>query len=361
MVLKSPRFLYHGLRSSSADQFDRASRLSFAIWDSSPDAALWTAAKDNQLGTTEQLLHQAERMALDSRFRFKLRQFLLQWMKLDQIAELNKSADQFPGFSGSTSRDARTSFCLFLDEVIASDDCDFRRLFLSDVVFLNGRLAKIYRANLADDARFQPVRLDDGQRAGVLTHPFVMSAFSDATTTSPIRRGVFLARGVLGRALLPPPDAFVPLAPSLHPDLTTRERVILQTAANACQTCHAMINPLGFPLEHFDAIGRYRAQEGSRPVDVTGGYTSRRGQSVNFAGARELAAYLSNSEEAHAALVGHLFRYAVQHPARAYGPESSAQLTAKFTASHFNMRKLLIEMGCVAAAGPPTPMTDHKN
>src|SRR5688572_30235614 len=103
---------------------------------------------------------------------------------------------------------------------------------------------------------------------GVITHPYLLSAFAYTSTSSPIHRGVFVSRSLLGRTLRPPPEAVAPLAPDLHADLTTRERVLLQTKAQACQTCHGMINPIGFSLENFDAIGRYRVQEKEKPVDA---------------------------------------------------------------------------------------------
>lgn len=263
---------------------------------------------------------------------------------------MNKSTEHFPGFDAATATDLRMSLELSLEDLVASDDCDFRRLFLADRMFLNGRLSKIYGGNLKDDAPFQLVAIDGEHRAGILTHPYLMAVFSDATTTSPIRRGVFVSRGVLGRALLPPPDAFVPLAPSLHPDLNTRERVSLQTKDASCQTCHAMINPLGFTLENFDAIGRFRKEEGPKPVDATGEYQPRLGSNVKFNGARELAVYLAQSDEAHTAFVDKLFHFAIQQPIRAYGMETSSQLKKNFSESHFNMRKLLMEIGITAAA-----------
>ena len=131
------------------------------------------------------------------------------------------------------------------------------------------------------------MKLDPQQRAGVLTHPYLMAAFAHTTATSPIHRGVFLARGVLGVTLRPPPEAFMPLPESLHPDLTTRERVALQTKPASCQSCHGVINPLGFTLEHFDAVGRYRDQDNGKPIDATGDYQTRSGETVKFDGARD--------------------------------------------------------------------------
>ena len=349
LALKSPRFLYHGLGDQPQDAYSNASRLAFALWDAPPDAALLAAASNGNLTTREQAMQQAERMARDPRCRFKLREFFWQWMKLDQVREIEKSSEQFPGFDVAASRDLRVSLEMFLEQVIASDDCDYRRLFLDESLFLNGRLARIYGVGLAEDAPFQPVAVDPGKRAGILTHPYLMSALADSTTTSPIRRGVFVARSVLGRALLPPPDAFVPLAPSLHPDLNTRERVSLQTKAAVCQSCHSMINPLGFPLEQFDAIGRFRAEENGRPIDVSGEYTSRKGEFVKFNSTRELAAYLTQSDEARTAIVEKLFYFAVQQPIRAYGNQTSRRLKQSFIDSQFHLRKLLVEIAVTAA------------
>ncbi len=96
----------------------------------------------------------------------------------------------------------------------------------------------------------------------MITHPYLMSALAYHDSTSPIHRGVFLIRFVLGRTLRPPAEAFAPLSPDLHPDLTTRERVELQTSPESCQVvCHSKINGLGFTLENFDAVGRYRELE----------------------------------------------------------------------------------------------------
>src|SRR5207248_6057188 len=132
-----------------------------------------------------------------------------------------------------------------------------------------GRLAEFYGADLSPDAPFQKVGVQAHERAGVLTHPYLMATFAYTAETSPIHRGVFLARSVLGLSLRPPPEAFTPLAPDLHPQLSTRERILLQTSPQACQSCHGMINPLGFTLENFDALGRYRAQEKGRPINAT--------------------------------------------------------------------------------------------
>ena len=155
-----------------------------------------------------------------------------------------------------------------------------------------------------------------------------MASFAYTATSSPIHRGVFIARSVLGRVLRPPPEAVAPLAADLHPDLTTRQRVTLQTKPESCQSCHGMINPLGFTLEHFDAVGRYRKEEKGRPIDATGSYETRAGEVVKFEGVRELAAFLAGSEETHTAFVQQLFHHLVKQPVRAYRSPDPARPAA---------------------------------
>ncbi|HEV3236537.1 MAG TPA: DUF1592 domain-containing protein, partial [Gemmataceae bacterium] len=202
-VLKSPRFLYREV-GESGDGYDVASRISFGLWDSLPDKELLEAANAGKLAQREQVIHQAERMAGDARTRSKLREFMFQWLKVDNVPELAKDRKTYPEFDAAMASDLRTSLDLFLEDVLWSPASDFRQLLLSDSLFLNGRLAKFYGANLPPDSPFQKVTVKPNERAGVLSHPYLMAAFSYTGSTSPIHRGVFLARNVLGRVLQPP-------------------------------------------------------------------------------------------------------------------------------------------------------------
>jgi hypothetical protein len=348
LILKSPRFLYREI-GGSHDGYDVASRLSFALWDSLPDQPLLQAAASGQLATREQVLRQAERMVSDLRTHAKLREFFMQWLKVESVPDLAKDPNQFPGFDRAAATDLRTSLELFLVDVLWGEASDFRQLFLTDSLYLNGRLARLYGVSLPADAPFQKVSFKSGERAGILTHPYLMATFAYTSTTSPIHRGVFLSRSVLGRSLLPPPEAFTPLPADLHPKLTTRERVDLQTRSQACQTCHNMINPLGFTLENFDAIGRFRDREKDRPIDATGGYLTRKGETVKFGGVRDLAAFLAGSDEVQEAFVEQLFHYFVKQPIRAYDPNKAPKLRRFFIDNRCNVRKLMVEIATESA------------
>lgn len=355
LSLKSPRFLYRELPAAQPDGYDVASRLSFGMWDSIPDRPLLDAAANGQLQTPEQVRAQAERMVGDLRTRTKLRAFFHQWLQFERFTDLSKDPSVYPEFAPAVAADLRTSVELFLDDVVWTGDGDFRRLLLDEGVFLNGRLAKLYGVDLPPDAGFQKVTLDSGKRAGILTHPYLLTGFAYHSTTSPIHRGVFVSRSLLGRSLKPPPEAVTPLAPDLHPDLTTRERTILQTEATACNTCHSMINPLGFTLERYDAIGRFREQEKDKPIDDTGFYLTQSGEEVQFHGARELAAFLASSDESQSAFVEQLFNYFVKQPVGAYGPGRLADLRRSFAENGCDVRKLLVEIVTASALNTAVP------
>ena len=343
LVLHSPRFLYREV-GVEGDAFGVAARISFGLWDSLPDDELIKAAATGRLKTREDVVRETERMIKDQKAHTKMRAFLLRWLQLDQVAELPKDAKHFPGFDGSVVTDLQTSLDLFLDETIWSEKSDYRQLFLADYLFLNGRLAKLYGGELPADAPFQKVSLKTGERAGVLTHPFLLANYAYTATSSPIHRGVFLARNVLGVALRQPPDAFTPLAAELHPKLNTRERITLQTSPKDCRSCHGIINPLGFTLEGFDAIGRFRDKENGKPIDATGAFVTRSGKTETFNGARDLAKFLANSDEAHEAFVARLFHFMVRQPILAYGPDKLNELRRDFADHDCNVRRLVIEI-----------------
>jgi len=344
LTLKSPQFLYRELKPGSPDSYFNAAQLSFGLWDSLPDPELQRAAAAGQLVTREQVAAQADRMANDPRSWNKLRDFLLLWLKVDEIKDIVKNAKRYPEMDAAAGSDLRTTLEIFLEKTAWSNESSYRDLMLSPTQYLNGRLAKVYGQNLPADAPFQPVQMDPGQRMGVLGNPYLLSRFAYLENSSPIHRGVLIIRSMLGRTLLPPPAAFTPLSPSLHPNLTTRERVSLQTKPAACSGCHNQINPLGFTLEKFDAIGRLRTSENGKSVDATGKYISKSGAAVKFSGAPALAEYLADSEEAHAAITEKLFQHLVKQPVLAYGPNMLPQLENSFRQNRYSLRKLMGEV-----------------
>jgi hypothetical protein len=270
---------------------------------------------------------------------------------MNRVDDLSKDAKLFPGFSPEIIGDLRTSLDIFLADVFWSADSDYRKLLLADDLFLNDRLARFYGIDLPSAASndFVRVEVQAGQRSGVITHPYLLAAFSYQKSSSPIHRGVFLARNIIGRGLKPPPMAVVFRESDFKPNMTRREKVAELTKPQSCQSCHSVINPLGFSLESYDAVGRYRTREGDVPIDPSSDYTTDEGQTVHLAGPRDLAQFAIGSEPARDSFIEHLFHHAIKQPLLAYGAETPARLRESFVASGFSMRKLLVDMATLSS------------
>lgn len=353
LTLKSPRFLYTDWEQKSLSQNTIASRLSYGLWDSMPDKPLLDAANAGRLKTPDQIRRQAERMLNDPRAKSKIRYFFHHWLQLDEKEELAKDKKLFPDFDELVVSDLRTSLDLFLDDVVWNGSSDYRQLLLADYVYLNERLANVYQVKLPAGQDFQKVSLNQDKRAGVITHPYLMANFAYHNLSSPIHRGVFVTRRLLGRTLKPPPQATEFKDADFKPGMTTREKVALITKPAACMSCHSIINPLGFSLEHFDAIGRYREKEVQKPINAETVLISTTGESIKFNGARDLAEYIANDRHAHAAFVDQLFHQAVKQPINAYGDKIREKLTTQFEKSGYNIKQLLIEIMLVATLHQP--------
>ncbi len=348
LALKSPRFLYPELGLEG--DVVTATRLSFAICDGPPDAALLEAAGKGELSTPKQVSEQARRLLDDPRGRAKLRAFFRYWLQIDVPHDLSKDSEQYPEFTPQLTVDLRRSLERFVEATVWSEASDFRQLLVSNTIWVNQRLADFYGVDAPDGDLFQPVVFEQEPRAGVLTHPFLMAAFAHRADSSPIHRGVFLVRGILGRTLRSPPDAIELVDSSLLPNMTTRQRVEQQTKPDTCQNCHRTINPLGFALEHYDAVGRYRLGEAAGTVDASGEYQPTRGDPIEFSDASELSVALSEHEEVSRNFVERMFEFLIKQPIGAYRAGLLDELTDEFVASDYHIRDLAVRIVSSAIA-----------
>jgi len=349
-TLSNPAFLYPGI--GPQDDYAVASRLALALWDSVPDATLLRAAAAGQLKTEAQVRQHAQRMMKDPRAKAKLRDFLHDWLHVEEGAEIAKDQKEYPGFDQGVVMDLRTSLDLFAESIVWSEKSDYRQLLLGDTILMNQRLAKFYGQKVAPGDGFQPVKMDADQRAGVLTHPYLLATFSYTKSTSPIHRGVFVTRNILGRMLKPPPMAIAFMDDKFDPSFTMREKVTELTSKPACMSCHVTINPLGFSFERFDAVGRVRATDNKKPVDPVSDYVAADGSVLKLTGARDVGVHAAESQAGQAGFVRNLFHSLVKQPPAAYSPELVGQLTDKFRADGFHVRNLAVEVAVVAALRP---------
>jgi hypothetical protein len=349
-TLKSPRFLYPAFRESDQtdhpDPYTTASRLALSMWDSLPDAALLQAAAANQLQTPEQIRSQAQRMLHNPRTKAKLAGFFDHWLELERASSASKDTQAFPQFKDTTLADLRTSLRLFIDQVVWSERSDYRELFQADYLFLNRSLASIYSVQppTFSDNEFQRVSYPPQQRAGLITHPYLLAAFAYNKTTSPIHRGVFLARNVVGLTLNSPPVAVAFEDAQFDPSFTMREKVTELTKNINCMGCHSTINPLGFSLENYDAIGRWQTHDNHKPVDPKTTLTTDEGHTITLTGARDIVRHVIQGPASHRAFITQLFHHIVKQPVAAYGPDTLEELRQSFVASGFNIQQLLIEI-----------------
>jgi len=354
LVLKSPHFLYPDSGGLPPQQA-AAARLALVLWDSLPDATLREAAAKGELQSPDQLRAQAQRMLTDPRAKAKLREFFHQWLSMEEAEEISKDRNAWPDFDEAIVADLRTSLEKFIEDVVWSESSDYRRLLTDEHLLVNPRLAKFYGVEAPPGEQFEKVKFDPAQRAGVFTHPYLLSAFAYHKSTSPIHRGVFLTRNILGRFLKPPPMAIAFMDDKFDPSLTMREKVTELTKNDNCMACHATINPLGFSLENYDAVGRWRMMDQNKPVNAVSDYTTPEGDVIQLRGVRDVASHAVESTDAQRGFVRQLFHFSVKQTPAAYSSETLEKLHQGFGQSGFHIRNLLAEMAVIAAQKGPGP------
>ena len=348
LILQSPRFLYPEL-GPQKDDYTVATRLALGTWDALPDQELLEAARAGRLRTKDQVTEQARRLMADPRAKSKLGGFFERWLKLDVDTDLRKEADIFPGFDAALVADLRRSLEVFVEQVVWSEKSDYRELLQADYVMMNDRLAKFYGVTLPEADGFQKVALDPAQRSGVVTHPYLLARLAHHNQTSPIHRGVFVTRHLLGGILKPPPENIEFKDEHFDPKLSMREKVVHITRNTSCMTCHETINPLGFSLENFDAVGRFRLTEHEQPIVTESDFETFEGGKIKLRGARDVAKYAVESVTARRGFVRQLFQAVIKQNPGVYGLDALAKLEEDFSHSNFHIRELLVQINTLSA------------
>jgi hypothetical protein len=280
-ILISPEFLFRVERDPQEvkpgtaypiSDLELASRLSFFLWSSLPDAELLELAERGRLSDPEILRGQTRRMLTDRRSRALVENFAGQWLYLRNLDSITPDARLFPDFDDNLRQAFRRETELFFESIM-QDDRSVLELLQSDYTFLNERLAKHYGIPHVYGSRFRRVELDrESGRGGLLRHGSILCATSYANRTSPVIRGKWILENILGTPPPPPPPNVPALNEvSVSAKLPVRERLTQHRADPTCASCHQLIDPVGFALENFDAVGRWRELDNGIPVDSTGG------------------------------------------------------------------------------------------
>ena len=280
-ILVSPEFLFRiehdpdGVPAETPyriSDLELASRLSFFLWSTIPDDELLDVAARGDLSTPAVLDQQARRMLADPRSQNLVTNFAAQWLHLRNLDSITPDMRMFPDFDDNLRQAFRQETELLVQSVLG-EDRSVLDLLRANYTFLNQRLAKHYGVPHVYGSRFRRVTFDeDGTRGGLLRQGSILLVTSYATRTSPVIRGKWILDNVLGVPPPPPP----PNVPELEDTKTgeqassMRERLAQHRANPACASCHRLMDPVGFALENYDAVGRWRTEEAGVPIDASG-------------------------------------------------------------------------------------------
>ena len=279
-ILVSPYFLFHVIEDPPLDQaganqplsdFELAARLSFFLWSRLPDAELAALAKEGKLTDNEILEQQVRRMLKDDRASALAENFAAQWLQLRRLETISPDPDYFPAFDEDLRRASWRETELFFS-AIARDDLSVLTLLDADFSFVNERLARHYGISGIEGPQFRRVSFENGRRGGVLSHASILAITSNPTRTSPVKRGKWILGQILGAPPKPPPPEVVDLIEEAEEvqAASLRERLEKHRADPVCASCHLSMDPLGFALENYDAIGAWRVRDGKFPINAAG-------------------------------------------------------------------------------------------
>jgi hypothetical protein len=350
-LFTSPNFLYRAeLGAASADgslrftAYEMASRLAFLVLNSLPDTALLDAAASGTLATADGIRSAAQRLLEAPAGRQAVAAFAEEYLRLDRIALQAKDSVLFPEY-GPALQAAMVRDLRDIWEVIAFDDrASALDLFSTTKVVVNAELARLYGLDATglDSNTFQLLSLPaDGPRVGLLGKAGFLSLFANQKEGSPTLRGKFMREVLLCTPIRPPPgnvDIVLDEPPADQPQ-TKRDRLELHRSEPVCATCHALMDPLGLPLESFDAIGRYRTTELGLPIDPSGEFDG-----TPVADARELGFTIGSSDAIAECLVRKYYSYAVGHEERDVDGSVVQALGDAFRASGFQLRDLVLDI-----------------
>lgn len=277
-LLLSPQFLFRieaDRKPSAADKYSQltdyelATRLSYFLWSSMPDDELFSLATKKQLRDPQVLQSQVERMLKDKRANQFVENFVGQWLQLRKLDEFQPNRTIFPEFNDALRSAMKRETFTFFASVMRNDE-SVLNLLDSDYTYLNQTLAEFYGIPGVSGDQFRRVALTGTVRGGLLTQASILTVTSNPTRTSPVKRGKFVLDNLLGT----PPPAAPPGVPELKEkgELTgtLRQRMEQHRADPACASCHQLMDPLGFALENFNAIGKWRVNDGETPIDSSG-------------------------------------------------------------------------------------------
>ena len=358
-MLQSPKFLFHVTAGEGLRDYAIANRLSYLLWDTMPDQELMNAAANGELRTPEGIERSARRMLQDARARQAADEFFSQWLRFDRTLGAVKDARRFPSFTPELAAMMVEETKRLLGNLVWNDG-NFMEAFSADYTFLNADLARLY--GLPEPAgEFELVKYPaDTKRAGILGHATFLASTAGPVETSPTARGMFVREHLLCQVVPNPPPGVNTNLPEPTADTVRakRERMVEHAQNPTCSGCHRLMDPIGFGLEKYDAVGSWRDKE---RIDIGGEEPPRRGAAVHeadinslgeiaglpnstFSDARELGKVLSSSRICQECVVKQMFRYGFGRPETPADRSAVDAAVALFRNSGFKFKELLVAL-----------------
>ena len=357
-VLVSPHFLFRwemdSARKPSAtagirnlDAYEIASRLSYFLWSSMPDDELFSLAMDGSLREETVIRAQVKRMLADPKSEALVRNFAGQWLQIRNLDSVEPDDDTFPEFDPALRQAMAEETYLFFNAILR-EDRSVLELLDSDFSYLNAKLAKHYELEVEGIGEdFQRVSLpSDSRRGGVLTHASILTITSNPRRTSPVTRGKWVLEQILGTPPPPPP----PNVPELEEtrkvaaEASLRERMRIHRENPDCAGCHSKMDPIGFALENFDGIGRWRDFDGDAPIDAA----VTLGNGANVSGPESLKDYLISDENYTNSLIENMLTYATGRGIEFYDRPAIESIQDEGAKSGFKLSSIVSEIAVSA-------------
>jgi hypothetical protein len=355
-LFMSPNFLYRtelgnavaGGEVTYLGDYELASALSYMIWDGPPDATLMGLAAQGKLRDQKVLAAEARRMLADGKKAPEaMNSFLQQWLQIEGLLNADKDQALYSIYNKQVAADLLEETRLLMNNVLfdAGGDRSFKTLFTEPFGFINARTAPVYGVANVNGMNFTRTMLDPSQRRGILTSAAFMAAHADGDDTAPVGRGRYFREEILCDRVPPPDPKDAQFDPSkVTDDMTNRERLIAHATAPACKACHALFDGLGFAMENYDPIGRWRTTDKNKQLDVTGSVPLVSGTLITFKNFVDLVDQLSKNQEVYDCFAGQYLSYATGRLADQINPCERKLVADDFVKSGYKVDSLVLSV-----------------
>ena len=352
-ILVSPNFLFRleqdrpatakaSLPAVSVNEYELASRLSYFLWSSTPDAELLRLAAAKRLRQPGVLQAQVRRMLKDERAKALVENFAGQWLQFKNIDVMRPDGEKFPEFDEALRDSMRRETELFIESIVRQDGSILDFLD-ANYTYLNERLARFYGIKDVAGPEFRRVDVSNTNRGGgILAHASVLTISSYSTRTSPVLRGKWILENLLNAPPPPPPPSVPALDDTkVGQSASLRQQMEAHRKNPACASCHSRMDPLGFGLENFNAIGAWRTVDGTFPVDASGSLPGGK----TFEGPKELKALLKEDKDAFVrGITEKLLTYALGRGLERFDRPVVASIAGKMPERGYRFSELVVEI-----------------